>query len=191
MRNGLIVPGITDASTLACLARARMYEQYCRAVDNAVKGVCPFCTLDTSYNKVILEDKGNWRVWPCRPPERNTQVHFIIAPVRHETTLIGLTKEELAGLQDILRRIKEDYNITSCGILIRDGDATLSAGTIQHLHIHVMVPDGKGRVESPFFKGRESEEEGVNRAIVFEKMRRGTRFEDLVSEEQALVATRL
>jgi hypothetical protein len=34
-----------------------------------------------------------------------------------------------------------------------------------------MVPNGKGRVESPFYKGQEEEAEGAERAIAFEKLR--------------------
>jgi ATP adenylyltransferase len=191
MKKELVVPGITNAGTLICLARARKYEQYCRAVDNAVKGICPFCTLDTTYNQVVIKDQDGWRVWLCQPPEKNTLIHLIIAPLRHVTDLIELTTGEWVRLQYIFMTVKEKYEISSCGILIRNGDATLSAGTVQHLHIHVMVPDGTGRVESPFFKGREAEEEGLARAIVFEKMRQGARFEDLALDEQELVVCRL
>jgi hypothetical protein len=87
--------------------------------------------------------------------------------------------------------IKEQFDISSSGILIRDGDATLSAGTIQHLHVHMMVPDGTGRVESPFYKGDASEAEGVARAIIFEKMRTGTPFTGLEPCEQELIEGRL
>lgn len=157
----------------AVLARARKYGQYCRAVMNAFEGKCPFCDsgFDPSYNVVEFENE-HWRAWPSRPPEDNTALHFIIAPKRHVEGLSELddATEGLALLQ-IRRQVNERYSIASSGVLIRDGDATLSAGTIQHLHVHVMVPNGTGRVESPFFKGAESEAESHRRAIVFERLR--------------------
>ena len=83
------------------------------------------------------------------------------------------------------------FGYTSRGTLMRDGDATMSAGTIQHLHIHDMVPAGTGRVESPFYKGHESETEGVLRAMVFEKIRQGFSAQALTPDEKKLVEGRL
>ena len=87
--------------------------------------------------------------------------------------------------------LPDTFNFNFRGILIRDGDATQSAGTIEHLHIHIMVPDGTGRVESPFCKTPEEEAAGVARAIVFEKLRTGTPATELPSDEYELVKDRL
>ena len=104
-----------------------------------------------------------------------------------------MTDEELLaiwGEKGIRKEVRKMNEYASRGTLMRDGDATLSAGTIQHLHIHDMVPDGTGRVESPFFKGAESEAEGVARARVFEKIRRGAGTHTLTEEEWKLVKDR-
>ena len=189
--SSLVIPGITDLGTLARLARARKYTQYRRAVANALAGKCPFCDIDPEYNKVIRETK-NWHVWPCNPPEKHTRHHFLIVPKQHVKSVTALTRWQWVGVQQLITWLKKEYNFTSCGILCRDGDATLSAGTIEHLHIHVMVPDGTGRVESPFFKGAESEAEGLARAIVFEKMRQYQLAEEakghMLSNEQVFNA---
>ena len=187
----LAVPGITNTSTLACLARARKYKQYCNAVADALAGKCPFCKPDPERNPVIAET-DDWMVWNCNPPEKNTKHHFLIVSKRHVMSMSHLTRDEWLELLSLMNQIKEKNGITSNGILIRDGDATLSAGTIQHLHVHMMVPDGTGRVESPFYKGAKSEEESVARAIVFEKMRRfGATVDSLNADELKLIEGRM
>jgi ATP adenylyltransferase len=186
----LVIPGITDPNTLVCLSRARKYKQYCKGVHNALYGICPFCKVDRDYNQVIV-DTEYWLAWPSKPPEDNTRLHFLIVPKRHIISVTELMLAEWSELYYIIGNLKLDHGITSCGFLIRDGDATLSAGTIQHLHIHLMVPDGKRRVATPFFKGKSSERKSLARAIVFEKVRQGVVYSDLTESERELVQGRM
>ena len=189
----LVIPGITDTDTLACIARSRKYGQYVKAVENAIAGICPFCKVDRNYNAVLAEN-NSWLAWPCRPAEANTLFHVLYVPKRHVTDSEELTDVELLDLwgQNGLRRlVRQKLGYTSRGTLMRDGDATLSAGTMRHLHIHDMVPAGTGRVESPFYKGAEAEAESLARAIVFEKIRTGATHQDLNADEQMLIAGRL
>ncbi len=188
-QTALVISGITDRNKLACLSRARRYAQYCRGVEEMLAGRCPFCQIDRDYNQIIFEDP-NCMAWPCRPPEDHTAKHFLIVPRRHVTGIQQLRQDEMSSAITAYLTILTKYGIKSCGVLIRDGDATLSAGSIEHLHVHMMVPDGSGRVAPPFFKGAESEAESLARAIVFEKLRTGTQESDLSPEERALVAGR-
>ncbi|NQV88509.1 MAG: HIT domain-containing protein [Parcubacteria group bacterium] len=198
MPTDLIIPGITDTNTLVCLSRARKFKGYCKAVVDALAGKCPFCQIDKDYNTVIHEDEL-FATWPCKPAEDNTAFHFLIVPKRHITANRELTDTEKLRLFTFMDWLDDKFNITSQGILCRDGDATLSAGTIQHLHWHVMVPNGTGRVESPFYKGHEADVESLARAIVFEKIRQaierglpvGEAFEGLTQTERDLVTGRL
>ncbi len=189
----LVIPGISDPATLACIARSRRYGQYVKAVENALAGVCPFCTVDRTYNQVIAENE-HWYAWPCRPAENHTFFHILFVPKRHVKDSEELSDEEtmaLWGHGGIRREVRQMHGYKSRGTLMRDGDATLSAGTIQHLHIHDMVLAGTGRVESPFYKGLESEHEGIRRAQVFEKLRTGTLVHELTPEEHDLVTGRV
>lgn len=190
----LVIPGITDKSALASIARARKYSQFVKAVENALKGFCPFCTIDPTYNTIVAEN-DYWVAWPCKPPEDNTAFHFLFVPKRHVTDSEELTDVETLALwspkNGIRTNVRRKFGYTSRGTLMRDGDATMSAGTIQHLHVHDMVPNGTGRVESPFYKGFLSEREGFCRAIVFEKLRTGTSKDDLLEVEKTLVDGRL
>ena len=192
-RKVLVISGITDPATLACLSRSRKFSQYVNGVNNALAGNCPFCNLDPSHNKIIagLMSAKLLRVWHCNPPERNTRFHFLICPIRHVISISQLTQYEWTEVRMIISELATNYDIPYRGILIRDGDATQSAGTIQHLHIHVMVPDGTGRVESPFCKTHEEEIAGVERAIIFEKIRTGTSPQNLSPDEFELVKDRL
>ncbi len=83
------------------------------------------------------------------------------------------------------------FDMSFCGHLMRDGDATKSAGTQEHLHGHMMKPAGTGRVESPFCKTPEEEAASLARAIIFAKVYAGTPFEALSEEEKTLVADRM
>lgn len=186
----LVIPGITDPSTLARIARARNYKYYCMLVDDELAGRCPFCNINPEINKILIDGK-HWQAWQNPVPEKNTRHHFIIAPKRHYVGTDELTGDEWQGLFRVMESLRQTYNYQSRGILIRDGDATLSAGTIEHLHVHVIVPDGTGRVESPFYKGAEDEILGIKRAIVFEKLRTGTPLSDLSFEEQELIKGRI
>ncbi len=186
----LVVLGITNPSTLACLARSRTYEQYCHMVEIALQGKCPFCDIDPEVNKVIA-DNEYWRAWQSPYPEKNTKHHFIIVPKRHMIDTGELQPAEQMSLFRIMKFLREIYGYESCGVLIRDGDARLSAGTIEHLHIHVMVPNGTGRVESPFYKGLDEERWGVTRAIIYEKLRRGLPVDELTQEEVRQVRGRI
>lgn len=185
----LVIEGITDASTLACIARSRTYPQYCDMVDQALKGECHFCSLGPQ-NVLVVHDL-DWKAWQNPYPEKHTKHHFIIAPLRHIKSTSDLSITEQVGLFTAMEKLRKKHEYTSRGMLIRDGDATLSAGTIQHLHVHVMVPDGTGRVESPFYKGADEEKAGIRRAIAFEKLRQGAQLKELLSEERILVSERL
>lgn len=186
----LVIPGITDPITLTCISRARKYKQYCRAVKNALEHLCPFCNIDRDYNKIELE--GNyWIAFPSNPPENHTKIHLLIVPKRHVKGVADLSRSEWNELRTMLKKLQIKNDIKGSGILIRDGDATLSAGTIQHLHIHMMVPNGKRRVAPPFCKGMASERQSLARAIIFEKMRTGTPITSLEPQEQKLIKDRL
>jgi|SRR3989344_8476331 len=186
----LVIPGITDLNTLVCISRARKLEPFKKAVADALAGRCPFCDIDRAYNVVVIENV-HCLAWLCEPPEDNTRLHFLVVPKKHVTCTDELSDDELVTIFEVKEQLQEMYEFNSCGVLIRDGDATLSAGTIQHLHMHVMVPAGTGRVESPFFKGAESETESLARAIVFQKLCTGTRVEELDDAERALVKDRI
>jgi diadenosine tetraphosphate (Ap4A) HIT family hydrolase len=163
------IEGLTPGQC-AILARARTFKLYKKMRADLLSNVCPFCKLDPKFNQVVTENAW-WYAWQSPSPEKGTKHHFIIAPKQHVTAIADLKPLQWDGLWEILEDLDRQHKIDSSGIQIRDGDARLSAGTVEHLHVHKMVPDGTVRVESPFYKGAASEREGHARAIVFEKLR--------------------
>ena len=93
----LEIRGVKDLSTLACIARSRKYSQYVKAVENALSGVCPFCTIDKAYNQIVAETEC-WYAWPCKPAEENTAFHFLFVPKRHVKDSEHLSDFELLNL---------------------------------------------------------------------------------------------
>ncbi len=102
-----------------------------------------------------------------------------------------LNGTELLALFRMQFELESEFGIESDGVLIRNGDARFSAGSIQHLHIHVIVPNGEGRVESPFYKGPKSDAEGFERGMAFLKLMQGSTPEQLSEREQELVKGRI
>ena len=189
----LVIEGITDPTTIVCISRSRKFSQYKKAIADALGGVCPFCQIDWTYNDLITEN-AHWYAWHSNPPEKNTMHHFLYVPKRHildTNELINAEVLALWGENGIRHQVRKRFQASSCGTMIRDGDATMGAGTVQHLHVHDMVPDGRGRVESPIYKGLESDIESVRRAVVFEKLRQDWERTDLTPEELELINGRL
>lgn len=191
--SALIMPGIPDPVTRLCISRARRYSQFVKMAKTALEGgKCPFCDPQPPYNNVI-QDVSNefWLAWQSSSPEQNTEHHFIIVPKRHISDSSDLTEPEQLALFVIMNALKAKYGLTSRGWLLRDGDARVGSGTIEHLHFHLMTTNGKGRVESPFWKGDEADAKSLSQALVFNKIFQGTKFEDLPAEEQTLVKDKM
>lgn len=166
----LVVKGLTPTQC-AILSRSRKFSLYKKNRADLLAGKCPFCPPDPAVN-VICYENDCWWAWRSKWPEDNAALHLMIVPKRHVHSMRELddATEGLALLQ-ALRSLDEMLGITFSGLLCRDGDATLSAGTIEHLHWHKMVPDGRGRLETPMAKGHPDEQKGHARAIIFEKLR--------------------
>lgn len=54
-------------------------------------------------------------------------------------------------------------------IATRFGDMRLNAGTIPHLHVNIMVPNGTGEVRIPAYKSTDGREANQTRAEGFAK----------------------
>lgn len=165
-----VVPGLSEAAC-AILARSRNYGLYLLNRDRLLAGTCPFCEHDSMETVAQNED---WTAKMSPGPEANTKLHFIIFSRRHVSGLMELPDSAGASLMAIVRAIYGQYGITASGILTRDGNPVELAGTVDHCHIHVMVPNGEGRVETPIAKHPNDEEMGRQRAVIYEQLFQGT-----------------
>ena len=180
------VPGITDPLTLLCLSRARNFKFYCRAVKEALANICTFCNIDPEVNRIVVENSF-WVAWQSPVPDWFTKHHFIVVPKRHVIDSTELTKDEQLAWFNINKLLKNKYSLQGRGLVIRDGDARYLAGTIEHLHSHVIVPDGTGVVAPIFSKEKKAEKECFARAIIFEKLRQGAKLENLSKKERKII----
>lgn len=183
------IPGLSEAEC-AILARSRTYRLYVLNRERLFAKRCPFCGEQDPAE--VIASNTYWWAKLNPSPEKNVRIHILIIPRWHFKGIMDLHGEMEGDLEidffRILRQVYGLYNITAAGILTRDGDATQLAGTVEHAHWHVMVPNGQGRVETPIAKGDADEEAGRERAIIYEQLFQGTlRPEDFSEAQNALV----
>ena len=192
MSEELVIPGI-DQEEIGTLLSVRTYSQY--RVEQILSGTCPFCKLDRNKNEV-LRVSGEWRLWKNPYPHAHTKEHFIIAPIQHLTNLCQMYSNDW---DDVAALIDYVVNPETCGgmayeggaVVIRYGDPRLNAGSIRHLHVNIIVPDGTGRVQATLAKTPEDIERKKKILTVFEKVRTGTPMSTLTDEELSLVTGRM
>ena len=193
MSEALVIPGLDDEE-VSTLLNVRTYKQYCLYVADRLAGRCPFCQFDRMKHEVVAEN-DSWIAFKNLIPLRHTSLHLVIAHKEHLTHIDQLSIVDWKDWGDLMDRIT-DYNLfdeemPGGAIFLRFGDPTRNAGSIRHLHANIIIPDGKGEVRVPLAKDPKDVEEKKLVIAVFEKIRLGTRFEDLLPAEQALVEGRL
>ena len=183
------IGGLIEHQVLT-LTRARNFEQYVHMIEEYLAGKCLFCDPLGSKN-VVLHETDGWRLWENPFPESNTALHLVLASVRHISTEQLPGVEEFIAVGKLFAWAKERYadRMQGGGVLMRFGSPEFNAGTILHLHAHILVPNLKGEVRLPLAKDVERNERGYKRLHVFEKLRGGGSQLDLTDEERALIDT--
>jgi hypothetical protein len=143
------IEGLTDHQVLT-LTRARKYKQYLDMIEGYRAGLCVFCDPLGEKNVVLCVIDG-WRMWENPFPEPNTALHLVLAPVSH------IPMEEMprhfhftaVGVLFDWAEARYRDRMKGGGVLMRFGSPEYNAGTILHLHAHIMVPSLKGEVRLP------------------------------------------
>lgn len=184
------IPGI-DRMDIGSLLFVGSYRYYCLMVKNLQEGICPFCQIDPTVNKVLYEN-NSWRAW-VNPVlgKKNTALHLVIPYKRHKTHIKELSFGDGLELIDVFQWATKEFKIEGGGVTMRFGDPLLNAGTIRHLHCNIQVPDGNGKLEVTLAKDKDKILWHWKVVAIYEKMRLGTPFESLSPEEQELVKDRL
>jgi len=111
------------------------------------KGECPFCPENlTKTNKIILEVSDGWpsHGWVLienKWPYENADVHLILIPKRHITTVEEINPADWADIQSLIKMAREKYPTLGKyggGLALRFG--TNSGVTIRHIHLHLIAP---------------------------------------------------
>ena len=93
-----------------------------------------------------------------------THLHALVLPYRHAPTYFDLTEQELAAVNDLLRRLRLDIlkaDTSVEGFNIGANVGAVSGQSISHCHVH-LIPRRKGDIPDPL---------GGVRGVIPEKMR--------------------
>ena len=129
---------------------------------------CAFCNLDRGFNEVLWEDTlvFAWVV-PEQYKRAELAYHALIVPKRHVRFETELTDEENASVLAAKRFMHEKFDYRGGLTHVREGDMSLNAGTVPHLHYNTFMPNGTGEVRVPVFKDPGDREANVKRAMEF------------------------
>ena len=124
-------------------ANYRWPEQLDEMLRLEAAGICLFCPeyLDGSRRMQLLHRTDHWSVTPNEFPYEGTKLHLLLVPRLHVDDLCDLPPEAQADFFTALGWAREHYAITFYGLGARNGDARFTAGTIYHLHVHLLVGD--------------------------------------------------
>lgn len=136
-------------SSFYYLGNSRNAEQRAEMQRLEAAGACLFCPghLESGGEQRVLwhTPASSWSVTENRYPYRGTKVHLLLIPALHVSDLLALPEDVLADFWVALRWVQDNYALEFYGLGVRCGDCRYTGGTIQHLHVHVIVGD----VEDP------------------------------------------
>lgn len=116
------------------LANARNPEQLAEMERLIASGECLFC----SGRWPIITETKHWLIGYNQYPYDGTRQHLLLVPKMHVTDLIYLDHESKDDMWSVLDMI----NMPSYSLGVRCGDPEKTGGTLDHLHMHFVVPDG-------------------------------------------------
>lgn len=112
---------------------------------------CPFCqeNLRLYHKKPILKESQYWLVTSNQWPYQHTKHHLLLIYKEHATKLSDLNDEAGRELFQLIKELEKEYQFEGGGLAMRFGDTDFSAGTVNHLHIQLVVPDAMAKDFEP------------------------------------------
>lgn len=132
------------------LDNTRRPEQRTAMERIAKRGHCPLCpgNLKLEHKKPIIREGKHWLVTTSQWPYKNTKEHFFLIAREHAERISDMPQDAFEELGEHLRWLEVEKNISGGCVSMRFGDTRLSSGTINHIHVQVVVPD----IEAPDFE---------------------------------------
>lgn len=132
------------------LDNSRVDEQRAVMRQIVAEGHCPFCAenLHKYHKQPILKDGKYWLVTHNQWPYEHTKVHLLAIYKSHAEQLQHLSPEAGAELFQLLAELEQEFGFPGGGVAMRFGDTDYSAGTVNHIHAQIFVPD----IDQPDFK---------------------------------------
>lgn len=122
---------------------ARVDEQRAVMQEIAEQGVCPFCIehLETYHPQPWIKNGQYWLVTKNRWPYEHTRHQLLFIYKKHAERFADLEPAAGEELFQFVRDIEQELQIPGGGLSIRFGDTQYSAGSVNHLHAQLIVPD--------------------------------------------------
>lgn len=122
---------------------ARYEDQVAVMAKSEAEGVCPFCAeyLGKFHQSPIEWEGEHWVVTKNGWPYTNTRVHLLAILKLHQEDVGQLSDAAAAELFTALKWAVAKYQIPGGGLVVRFGDSNYSAGSVLHLHAHIIQPD--------------------------------------------------
>lgn len=129
--------------SLYYLGNARHAEQAEQMRRLEAEGTCIFCPgcLNSPDDPQVVLTAQDWVVRYNAYPYASTRLHLLLVPRRHVRDLLDLTDAELAGFWQVGRELRTRYGLNFYGLGARCGDCRYTGGTIEHVHVHLVVGD--------------------------------------------------
>ncbi|MEX2368998.1 MAG: hypothetical protein WD552_01230 [Candidatus Paceibacterota bacterium] len=169
----------SDEDIASILNGSRSYKQFLEMIEWIREGVCKFCPehRDPKLNKVICK-KGvpgfEWVMWHNPYSHSHTSGHLIIAPERHITHIMDMTKNDWQAIGELsffAMSGEVQIDVSGGGFVMRYGNPARNASSIRHLHANIIIPDETGNVKATLAKDLEKIASTKKRVRIFEKLR--------------------
>lgn len=127
----------------------RSDEQLARMRALEAAGICLFCRATVETRGDRLHITPHWTVLPNDFPYRGTKLHLLLVPTEHVADLVDLSPAAQADLWPTLAWARERYQLDYYGLGARNGDPRYTGGTVEHLHLHLLVGDVEDPAHQP------------------------------------------
>jgi diadenosine tetraphosphate (Ap4A) HIT family hydrolase len=106
------------------------------------KGICIFCPEHIHEDKEKLElETDHWMVKNNAFPRPHTLINLLFIPKQHVNTISKLSAPAQAELMPLISKFEKKLKLKSYAIVIRSGDMRYNGGSLEHLHVHLVVGD--------------------------------------------------
>lgn len=104
---------------------------------------CPFCekNLRLYHKNPILREGKYWLVTKNQWPYKHTKHHLLLIYKKHAVKLTELDSAAGTEMFDLIKELEQNFAFEGGGFAMRFGDTDFSAGTVNHLHVQLVVPD--------------------------------------------------
>ncbi|MFB9239387.1 HIT family protein [Plantactinospora siamensis] len=133
------------------LSNSRSAEQLADMLRLEAAGTCLFCPdeLERDAEQQILHRTAHWTVTPNEFPYAGTRLHLLLVPHAHVGDLLDLPAAAQAEFWTVLGWVRDRYGLAYYGLGSRNGDPGRTGGTIEHVHLHVVVGDADDPAHQP------------------------------------------